>query len=148
MTDKTGQQHAEGTVIAIGTDDGMIVCPRHYGMSRKYHLYAMADEGLRPHGIIRNPYADPEKHRHAETDDIMSVLDGVDVCIGRKMGGKSPPIILRYGGTPVLTTVSRITDCLAALHEGRSNCFRIYSQVSRDWVSAGSGTWWASGPRV
>jgi predicted Fe-Mo cluster-binding NifX family protein len=102
-------------------------------MSREYRLFSIENGEVEREWVIANPYADPAKHKHAETDDIMGVLDGVHVCIGRKMGRKSPPIIYQYGRIPLLTRLEQVDDCLQAFLEVRSEVFQAFSVEEDQW---------------
>ena len=120
--------------VAIGTNDGTTVCNTHFGMSREYRLFSIENGEVLEQRTITNAYGDPERHKHAETDDIMSVLEGVDVCIGRKMGRKSPPIIRRYGRVPLLTKIEEVQECLDAFLALRSEAFRQFSMEDNQWI--------------
>ncbi|MBN2456119.1 MAG: hypothetical protein JXB29_06240 [Sedimentisphaerales bacterium] len=123
------------TAVAIGTNDGVSVTSTHFGMSRNYIIYYIENGTVKEKRTVTNPYADPEKHKHAETDDIMSVLKGVNVCIGRKMGRKSPPIICRYGRVPLLTKAKEVNQCFDAFLQSKSDLFEWFSLEENKWVS-------------
>ncbi|MCD6303330.1 MAG: NifB/NifX family molybdenum-iron cluster-binding protein [Planctomycetes bacterium] len=128
------------TVVAFGTNDGKELCTTHFGMSARYIVCEIDDGRVARRREVLNPYADPDKHKHAETDDIMSVLEGVDVCIGRKMGRKSPPIIHSYGRVPLLTDAERIEDALDAFLKADAGRFRQYSVERSQWLPAEDST--------
>lgn len=120
-------------VVAIGTNDGETVSRGHFGMSGWYVLYEIRDGAVERQWKVTNPYADPERHRHAETSDIMGVLDGVDVCIGRQMGRKSPPIIRRYGRIPLRTRAESIRECIEGFLGGKKALFEEFSVEQGQW---------------
>ncbi|MDN5317136.1 MAG: hypothetical protein PWR08_1261 [Thermoanaerobacterium sp.] len=89
--------------IAIGTDDKVNLCDKHFGMSRYFIIYDVDEND----NYIRieereNPYFG-DNHRHAETDEIMKVLSDCQVFIGKAMGKESQKRIKEEWGKTSIT---------------------------------------------
>jgi len=105
-------------LIAFGTDDGENLNNSHIGMARYFYVYQFSDgkeqlidqrENVRFKGDETIKHGDPEKAKATS-----SVLDGVDVLVGRKFG----PNLLRLLGRYVCVLVRTITIATAieAIH--------------------------------
>lgn len=89
--------------IMIGTVDGRRLNPSHFGMSPVYVIYELGGDGTaREVGRRPNPWADPEVHKHARTEDIVALLRDGDVFIGKSMGKKSRRRIIQEWGKEAL----------------------------------------------
>lgn len=88
--------------IAVGTDDKVNLCDKHFGMSRYFIIYNVDEND----NYIRieereNPYFG-DKHKHAETEEIMNVLSDCQVLIGKSMGKESQKKIKEeWGKIPI-----------------------------------------------
>lgn len=89
--------------IAVGTDDKVNLCDKHFGMSKYFAIYDINDND----NYIRieereNPYFG-DKHKHAETEEIMNVLSDCQVLIGKSMGKESQKKIKEEWGKTSIT---------------------------------------------
>lgn len=76
--------------IAIGTSDGIKLQKGHFGMSQFFMIYEIDEDGNKIFlEKMINPFSDPKKHKHADTEDIMGLLPHIDVFIGKRMGNQS-----------------------------------------------------------
>jgi len=118
-------------LIAFGTDDGKNLNNDHIGMARYFYVYQFSDgkeqlidqrENVRFKGDETMKHGDPEKAKATS-----SVLEGVDVLVGRKFG----PNLLRLLGRYVCVLVRTITIATAieAIH---NNMDRITEEKNRE----------------
>ena len=118
-------------LIAFGTDDGKNLNNGHIGMARYFYVYQFSDgkeqlinqrENVRFKGDETMKHGDPEKAKATS-----SVLEGVDVLVGRKFG----PNLLRLLGRFVCVLVRTITIATAieAIH---NNMDRIAEEKNRE----------------
>ncbi|AEM79229.1 NifB/NifX family molybdenum-iron cluster-binding protein [Thermoanaerobacter wiegelii] len=89
--------------VAIGTNDKVHLSDKHFGMS-KYFIIFEVDENNSYKKVEEreNPYGG-DKHKHAETDEIMEVLKDCQVFIGKAMGKESQRRIKEeWNKTPIV----------------------------------------------
>ena len=118
-------------LIAFGTDDGKNLNNEHVGMAQYYYVYEFSDgkeklvekrENTRFEGDETMKHGDPEKAKATS-----SVLEGVDVLVGRKFG----PNLLRLLGkfTCVVVRTNALDSAIEAVH---SNMSRIADENDKE----------------
>lgn len=79
-----------GLLVAFGTDDGVHLNNDHVGMAKEYLVYEYAADGQRLVERRKNStFAGDETARHGDPEKAKatsSVLQGVDVLVGKKFG--------------------------------------------------------------
>jgi len=105
-------------LIAFGTDDGKNLNNDHIGMARYFYVYQFSDgkeqlidqrENVRFKGDETMKHGDPEKAKATS-----SVLEGVDVLVGRKFGSNLLRLLGRY--VCVLVRTITIATAIEAIH--------------------------------
>ena len=105
-------------LIAFGTDDGENLNNDHVGMARYFHIYEFSNgkekivekrENLRFTGDETMKHGDPEKAKATS-----SVLQGVDVLVGRKFGPNLPRLVNKF--VCILVRTSSIATAIEAIH--------------------------------
>jgi len=105
-------------VFAIGTDDGKTVKQDdHFGMSRIFQIWKYSNGELTFQTERKNAkYEEDETRIHGDpkkAEAITSVLNGVDVLVGKMMG---PNIVqIRKSFVPVIVRQSNIDDVVEVL---------------------------------
>ena len=116
--------------IALGSEDGINICPTHLGMADRFYIYELWENGdykLVEWRLNSSPqekrHADPEKRRA-----ITEILKDCEIFVGRKL---SPNFIKLRDNTqfqPVLTEIETISDLMDELR----NFFpRLFDLVER-----------------
>ena len=117
-------------LIAFGTDDGKNLNNDHIGMARYFYVYQFSDskeqlidqrENVRFKGDETMKHGDPEKAKATS-----SVLEGVDVLVGRKFGPNLPRLLGRF--VCVLVRTITIATAIEAIH---NNMDRIAEEKNR-----------------
>jgi len=117
-------------LIALGTDDGKNLNDDHVGMAKYFYVYEFSDgreklvekrENTRFEGDETMKHGDPEK---AKTTS--SVLEGVDVLIGRKFGPNLPRLLSKFAC--ILVRTSAIATAIEAIH---NNIDRIAAEKNK-----------------
>jgi len=105
-------------LIAFGTDDGKNLNNDHIGMARYFYVYQFSDgkeqlidqrENVRFKGDETMKHGDPEKAKATS-----SVLEGVDVLVGRKFGSNLLRLLGRF--VCVLVRTITIATAIEAIH--------------------------------
>jgi predicted Fe-Mo cluster-binding NifX family protein len=118
-------------LIAFGTDDGQNLNNDHIGMARYFYVFQFSDgkeqlierrRNLCIKGDETMKHGDPEKARATS-----SVLEGVDVIVGRKFG----PNLLRLRRRFVCVLVRTVTIA-TAIELVHKNMDRILEEKSRE----------------
>jgi predicted Fe-Mo cluster-binding NifX family protein len=118
-------------LVAFGTDDGKNLNNNHVGMAQYFYVYEFSNgreklvekrENVRFTGDETMKHGDPEKAKATS-----SVLEGVDVLVGRKFG----PNLLRLLGkfVCVLVRTSTLTNAIEAIH---NNMDRIAEEKNKE----------------
>jgi len=111
-------------LIAFGTDDGENLNNDHVGMARYFHIYEFSNgkekivekrENVRFTGDETMKHGDPEKARATS-----SVLQGVDVLVGKKFGPNLPRLLGKF--VCILVRTNTIAIAIEAIH---SNMDRV-----------------------
>ena len=118
-------------LIAFGTDDGESLNNDHVGMAKYYYVYKFSDNkeelieqrrNVKFSGDELMKHGDPEKARATS-----SVLEGVDVLVGRKFGPNLPRLLRKF--VCVLVRTNTITSAVEAVH---NNMDRIAEEKNKE----------------
>jgi len=105
-------------LIAFGTDDGKNLNNDHVGMAQYFYVYEFSNgreklvekrENTRFEGDETAKHGDPEKAKATS-----SVLEGVDVLVGRKFGPNLPRLVKKF--VCVLVRTNTLTSAIEAVH--------------------------------
>jgi predicted Fe-Mo cluster-binding NifX family protein len=105
-------------LIAFGTDDGENLNNDHVGMARYFHIYEFSNgtekivekrENVRFTGDETMKHGDPEKAKATS-----SVLEGMDVIVGRKFGPNLPRLLRKF--VCVVARTNTLTSAIQAVH--------------------------------
>ena len=105
-------------LIAFGTDDGKNLNNDHVGMAAYFYVYEFSNgkeelvekrENTRFTGDEAMKHGDPEKAKATS-----SVLEGVDVLVGRKFGPNLPRLLGKF--VCVVVRTNTITGAIEAVH--------------------------------
>lgn len=117
-------------VIAFGTDDGETLNNDHVGMAKYFYVYQFSDgeeklverrENVRFKGA-ESMHGDPEKAKATS-----SVLEGVDVLVGKKFGPNLPRLLNKF-----VCTVVRTNTIASAIEIVRNNMDRIVEEKNKE----------------
>ena len=117
-------------MIAFGTDDGKNLNNDHVGMAKYYYIYEFSDgkeklvekrENSRFTGDETMKHGDPEKAKATS-----SVLQGVDVLVGKRFGPNLPRLLGKF--VCVLVRTNAVASAVEAVH---GNLDRIEEQRSK-----------------
>ena len=117
-------------LIAFGTDDGKNLNNDHVGMAKYFHVYEFSNGEEKLVGRRENVrfkgdesiHGDPEKAKATS-----SVLEGVDVLVGRKFGTNLPRLLRKFVCAVVRTNT--ITSAIEAVH---NNMDRIVEERNKE----------------
>jgi len=118
-------------LIAFGTDDGKNLNNDHVGMAQYYYIYEFSNgkeelvekrENVRFTGDETMRHGDPEKAKATS-----SVLEGVDVLVGRKFGPNLPRLLGKF--VCILVRTSNIATAIEAVH---NNMDRIAEERNKE----------------
>jgi predicted Fe-Mo cluster-binding NifX family protein len=118
-------------LIAFGTDDGMNLNNDHVGMAQYYYVYEVSNgkeklvekrENTRFTGDETMKHGDPEKAKATS-----SVLEGVDVLVGRKFGPNLPRLLRKFAC--VLVRTNTLASAIEAVHD---NMDRIAEEKNKE----------------
>jgi len=118
-------------LIAFGTDDGKNLNNDHVGMAKYFYVYEFSSskeqlverrENVRFEGDETMKHGDPEKAKVTS-----SVLEGVDVLVGRKFGPNLPRLVRKF--VCVLARTSTLTSAIEAVH---NNMDRIAEEKNKE----------------
>lgn len=105
-------------LIAFGTDDGENFNDDHVGMAQYYYVYEFANgkeklvekrKNVRFTGDETSKHGDPEKARATS-----SVLEGVDVLVGKKFGPNLPRLLEKF--VCILVRTNSIVTAIEVVH--------------------------------
>ena len=118
-------------LVAFGTDDGKNLNNDHVGMAKFFYVYEFSNgkeeivekrENTRFEGDETAKHGDPEKAKATS-----SVLEGVDVLVGRKFGPNLPRLLRKF--VCVLVRTNTITSAIEAIH---NNMDRIAEERNKE----------------
>ena len=118
-------------LIAFGTDDGKNLNNDHVGMAKYFYVYEFSSskeqlverrENVRFEGDETMKHGDPEKAKATS-----SVLEGVDILVGRKFGPNLPRLVRKF--VCVLVRTSTLTSAIEAVH---NNMDRIAEEKNKE----------------
>jgi predicted Fe-Mo cluster-binding NifX family protein len=87
-------------LIALGTDDGTNLNDDHVGMAKYFHVYKFSQkeeefvekrENVKLKGDESMKHGDPQKAKATS-----SVLQGIDVLVGRRFGPNLPRLVKKF----------------------------------------------------
>jgi predicted Fe-Mo cluster-binding NifX family protein len=116
-------------LIAFGTDDGKNLNNDHVGMAKYFYIYEFSNgkkqfvewrENVHLKGD-ESMHGDPEKAKATS-----SVLEGVDVLVGKKFGPNLPRLVRKF--VCVLVKTITITSAIDAIH---NNMGRIVEEKNK-----------------
>ena len=117
-------------LIAFGTDDGESLNNDHVGMAKYFYVYKFSDGKEELVEQRRNvKFKEDESIKHGDPKKAKatsSVLEGVDVLVGRKFGPNLPRLLKKLACVVVRTDA--IANAIEVLH---NNIDRIVEQKSR-----------------
>jgi len=105
-------------LIAFGTDDGENLNNDHVGMAKYFHVYRFSNgkeelverrESVKFKGDESMKHGDPEKAKATS-----SVLENVDVVVGRKFGPNLPRLLRKF--VCIVVRTDTITNAIEAVH--------------------------------
>ncbi|MBE9502148.1 MAG: hypothetical protein IMY87_06955 [Chloroflexi bacterium] len=117
-------------LIAFGTDDGKNLNNDHVGMAEFFYVYEFSNgkeelverrENVHFEGD-ESIHGDPEKAKATS-----SVLEGVDVLVGRKFGPNLPRLLGKF--VCVVVRTNTITSAIATIH---NNVDRIIEEKNKE----------------
>jgi len=117
-------------LIAFGTDDGKSLNNDHLGMAKYFYVYEFSDNeqelierrrNVKLKGDETMKHGDPEKARATS-----SVLEGVDVLVGRKFGPNLPRLLKKF--VCVVVRTNTITSAIEVVH---NNMDRILEEENK-----------------
>lgn len=118
-------------LIAFGTDDGENLNNDHVGMAKYFYVYEFSNgqeqlverrENVRFEGDETMKHGDPEKAKATS-----SVLEGVDVLVGRKFGPNIPRLLRKF--VCVVVRTNTLTSAIEAVH---NNMDRITEEKNKE----------------
>jgi len=117
-------------LIAFGTDDGEHLNNDHVGMAKYFYVYEFADGKEKLVEQRRNTsFTGDESVKHGDPDKARataSVLQNVDVLVGKKFGPNLPRLLKRF------VCVLVRTDALGvAVETVRNNINRIAEETNK-----------------
>jgi len=117
-------------LIAFGTDDGENLNNDHVGMAKYFYVYRFSNdkeelverrENVKFEGNESMQHGDPEKARATS-----SVLENVDVLVGRKFGPNLPRLLKKF--VCVVVRTESLTNAIKAVH---NNMDRIVEESNK-----------------
>jgi len=117
-------------LIAFSTDDGENFNDDHFGMARYFHVYKFSDgkeEFVEARKNVK--YEEDESLKHGDpgkAKSVSSVLKGIDVIAGRKMGPNIVRLLKKY--VCIVVKTNAITDAIKMINE---NMERIEEEKNR-----------------
>ena len=105
-------------LIAFGTDDGENLNNEHVGMAKYFYVYRFSNgkeefverrENVKFRGDESMKHGDTEKARSTS-----SVLENVDVLVGRKFGPNLPRLLKKF--VCIVVRTNTIANAIGAIH--------------------------------
>ncbi|MDY6908031.1 MAG: putative zinc-binding protein [Chloroflexota bacterium] len=121
----------EELLVAFGTDDGESLNDDHVGMAKYFYVYRFSDnrgelieqrENVKFKGDESMIHGDPEKARATS-----SVLQGIDVLVGRKFGPNLPRLLKKF-----VCVVVRTESLSSAIESINDNMDRIVEEKGKE----------------
>lgn len=116
---------------AFGTDDGKDLTSDHFGMAKIYHVYEFSGDGAKLVEQRENShFAGDETMKHGDPKKAKatsSVLQGVDVLVGKRFGPNLPRLLGKF--VCVLVRTNAVASAVEAVH---GNLDRIEEQRSKE----------------
>ena len=105
--------------IAFGTDDGASLNDDHVGMAKYFHVYEFSEEkeeltekreNVKLKGNESMKHGDPDKAKATS-----SVLQGVDVLVGKRFGPNLPRLVKRF--VCVIVRTDTLENAIRIIHQ-------------------------------
>ena len=105
--------------IAFGTDDGASLNDDHVGMAKYFHVYEFSEEkeeltekreNVKLKGNESMKHGDPDKAKATS-----SVLQGVDVLVGKRFGPNLPRLVKRF--VCVIVRTDTLENAVRIIHQ-------------------------------
>jgi len=117
-------------LIAFGTDDGKRLNNDHVGMAKYFYVYEFSngkEELVERRKNVRfkgdeSVHGDPEKAKATS-----SVLEGMDVLVGRKFGPNLPRLLRKF--VCIVVRANTLTSAIQAVH---NNMDRIAEEKNKE----------------
>ena len=117
-------------LVAFGTDDGKNLNNDHVGMAKYFYIYEFSngkEELIERRKNVQfkgdeSVHGDPEKAKATS-----SVLEGVDVIVGRKFGPNLPRLLRKF--VCVVVRANTLTGAIQAVH---NNIDRIAEERNKE----------------
>ena len=117
-------------LVAFGTDDGKNLNNDHVGMAEHFYVYEFSngkEELVERRQNVRfkgdeSMHGDPEKAKATS-----SVLEGIDVLVGRKFGPNLPRLLRKF--VCVVVRTNTLTSAIEAVH---NNMDRIAEEKNKE----------------
>jgi predicted Fe-Mo cluster-binding NifX family protein len=115
-------------LAAFATDDGKTLNKDHFGMAKYFHVYRFSDdreeleekrENVKFQGDESMMHGDPRKAKATS-----SVLQGVDVLVGRRFGPNIPRLLKKFAC--VVVRKDTIESGIVSIHE---NADRVVQEI-------------------
>ena len=116
-------------LIAFGTDDGENLNNDHVGMAEYYYVYDFSSGKERLVEKRENVHFRGDESIHgdpAKARATSSVLEGVDVLVGRKFGPNLPRLLTKF-----VCVVARTNTITSAIEVVRNNMDRIAEEKKK-----------------
>lgn len=106
-------------LIALGTDDGINFNDGHFGMAKYFQVYKFSEgkeefvekrENVKFQGDESIKHGDPEKARKTS-----SVLQGVDVLVGKRFGPNLQRLVRRF--VCVIVRTNNLKNAIGMVHQ-------------------------------
>jgi predicted Fe-Mo cluster-binding NifX family protein len=117
-------------LIALGTDDGIKLNEDHVGMAKYFHVYRFSQEeeefvekreNVKLKGDESMKHGDPRKAKATS-----SVLQGVDVLVGRRFGPNLPRLVKKF-----VCVIVRTDTLENAINKIRQNMEKIIAEKNK-----------------
>ena len=117
-------------LIAFGTDDGKNLNNDHVGMAKYFYVYEFSNGQGRLIERRENVHFKGDESMHGDPEKAKatsSVLEGVDVLVGKKFGPNLPRLLRKF--VCVLVRTNTITSAIEAVH---NNIDRIAEEKNEE----------------
>jgi len=116
--------------IAFGTDDGKNLNNDHVGMAKYFYVYEFSNGKEKLVERRENVHLKGDESMHGDLEKAKatsSVLEGVDVLVGKKFGPNLPRLLRKF--VCVLVRTNTITSAIEAVH---NNIGRIAEEKNEE----------------
>ena len=117
-------------LIAFGTDDGKKLNNDHVGMAKYFYVYEFSNGKEELVEKRENLHFKGDESVHGDSEKAKatsSVLEGVDVLVGRKFGPNLPRLVRKF--VCVVVRTNTLTSAIQAVH---NNMDRIAEEKNKE----------------